>query len=181
MIEAHYLFGVDYDDIDIVVHPQSIIHSAIETADSSVIAQLGWPDMRLPILYAMSWPHRIRVDYGRGIDEKFDLVQLSQMTFKGPDFEKYPCIPLAYKAGRKGGTMTCVLNAANERANELFRQGKFDFFGIPKVIEQAMAAHEADGWLAEPQLEDLLRIDEWARAQVDVEAEKVAAGGVLIS
>merc|ERR1719210_1709589 len=75
VIEAHYLFGIGYDDIDVVIHPQSIIHSAIETADSSVIAQLGWPDMRLPILYSMSWPHRVHVDYGRGIDNKFDLVQ----------------------------------------------------------------------------------------------------------
>ena len=82
VIEAHYLFGADYDDIDIVVHPQSIVHSAIETSDTSVIAQLGWPDMRLPILYSMSWPHRLKVDYGRGIDEKFDLVKLGSMTFK---------------------------------------------------------------------------------------------------
>ena len=144
VIEAHYLFGTDYDDIDIVVHPQSIIHSGIETSDSSVICQLGWPDMRLPILYSMSWPHRLNVDYGRGIDEKFDLVQLSQMTFKAPDTRKYPCIPLAFEAGRQGGTMTCALNAANEMANELFRNGEFDFFGIPKVIEQTMAAHQAD-------------------------------------
>jgi len=96
VIEAHYLFGAGYDDIDIVVHPQSIIHSAVETADSSVIAQLGWPDMRLPILYAMSWPHRVHVDYGRGIDEKFDLVKLGSMSFKAPDTDKYPCIELAY-------------------------------------------------------------------------------------
>ena len=109
MIEAHYLFGADYDDIDIVVHPQSIIHSAVETSDSSVIsarsrrdlaarsrcnlgeisaissqviAQLGWPDMRLPILYSMSWPHRVNVDYGRGIDDKFDLIKLGSMSFK---------------------------------------------------------------------------------------------------
>ena len=91
VIEAHYLFGAAYDDIDIVVHPQSIIHSAVETSDSSVIAQVGWPDMRLPILYAVSWPHRIHVDYGRGIDNKFDFVQLGSMSFKAPDTDKYPC------------------------------------------------------------------------------------------
>jgi 1-deoxy-D-xylulose-5-phosphate reductoisomerase len=90
VIEAHYLFGCDYDDIEIVVHPQSIIHSAVETSDTSVIAQLGWPDMRLPILYSMSWPHRLKVDYGRGIDEKFDLVSLGSMSFKAPDEVKYP-------------------------------------------------------------------------------------------
>jgi len=166
VIEAHYLFGAGYDDIDIVVHPQSIIHSAIETSDSSVIAQLGWPDMRLPILYAIAWPHRVKVDYGRGIDRKFDLVELGSMTFKAPDYDKYPCIPLAYAAGRKGGTMTCALNAANERANELFRQGAFDFFGIPRVIEATMEAHRAD-WLAEPTLGDILEVDRWAREQVD--------------
>jgi len=179
VIEAHYLFGAGYDDIDIVVHPQSIIHSAVETADSSVIAQLGWPDMRLPILYAMSWPHRVHVDYGRGIDEKFDLVKLGSMSFKAPDTDKYPCIELAYAAGRKGGSMTCALNAANEKANELFREGKFDFFGIPKVIEQTMAAHERDFKL-DPSLEDIIATDEWARQQVVEEAARLAKAPVLL-
>jgi len=179
VIEAHYLFGCGYDDIDVVVHPQSIVHSAVETADSSVIAQLGWPDMRLPILYSMSWPHRIHVDYGRGIDEKFDFVKLGSMSFKAPDPVKYPCIPLAFDAGRQGGTMTCALNAANEKANELFRDGRFDFFGIPKVIEQTMEAHKAD-FLAEPSLEDILRVDEWAREQVIAESERLAKAPILL-
>ena len=177
--QAHYLFGVDYDDIDVVIHPQSIIHSGVETADSSCICQLGWPDMRLPILYSMSWPHRIKVDYGRGIDEKFDLVQLSQMTFKAPDTDKYPCIPLAFAAGRKAGSMTCVLNAANEKANELFRAGEFDFFGIPKVIESVMEKHEND-FKADPTLEDILEADAWAREMVAEESARVSKGGVLI-
>ena len=179
MIEAHYLFGADYDDIDIVVHPQSIIHSAVETSDTSVIAQLGWPDMRLPILYSMSWPHRLKVDYGRGIDEKFDLVKLGSMSFKAPDEVKYPCIPLAYAAGRQAGTMTCALNAANEQANELFRAGQFDFFGIPKVIEGVMGAHQAD-FTAEPTLEDILQVDAWARQKVDEEAKRLAGAPVLL-
>ena len=179
VIEAHYLFGADYDDIDIVVHPQSIIHSAVETSDTSVIAQLGWPDMRLPILYSMSWPHRLKVDYGRGIDEKFDLVKLGSMSFKAPDEVKYPCIPLAYAAGRKGGTMTGCLNAANEMANELFRNGQFDFFGIPKVIEQTMEAHEAD-FTSSPTLEDIIEVDRWAREQVKTESEKLAKAPTLI-
>jgi 1-deoxy-D-xylulose-5-phosphate reductoisomerase len=179
VIEAHYLFGASYDDIDIVVHPQSIIHSAVETSDTSVIAQLGWPDMRLPILYSMSWPHRLKVDYGRGIDEKFDLVKLGSMSFKAPDVVKYPCIPLAYEAGRQGGTMTCALNAANEMANELFRQGKFDFFGIPKVIEQTMAAHQKD-FTATPTLDDIIRTDAWAREQVKIEAERLAKAPQLL-
>jgi 1-deoxy-D-xylulose-5-phosphate reductoisomerase len=173
VIEAHYLFGVGYDDINVVIHPQSIIHSGIETADSSVICQLGWPDMRLPILYSMSWPHRIHVDYGRGIDNKFDLVQLSQMTFNAPDTVKYPCIPLAFAAGRKAGSMTCCLNAANEAANELFRAGEFDFFGIPKVIESVMASHEKD-FIADPTLEDILEVDAWARRKVAEESARAA-------
>jgi len=179
VIEAHYLFGSSYDDIDIVVHPQSIVHSAVETADSSVIAQLGWPDMRLPILYSMSWPHRVQVDYGRGIDEKFDFVKLGSMSFKAPDYKKYPCIPLAYAAGREGGTMTCALNAANEMANELFRAGNFDFFGIPRVIEETMEAHKAD-FTAEPSLEDILNVDKWAREQVVQEAERLKKSAVLL-
>jgi len=179
VIEAHYLFGCDYDDIEIVVHPQSIVHSAVETSDTSVIAQLGWPDMRLPILYSMSWPHRLKVDYGRGIDEKFDLVKLGSMSFKAPDEVKYPCIPLAYAAGLQGGTMTCALNAANEMANELFRAGSFDFFGIPKVIEQTMDAHQKD-FKSEPTLEDIIATDAWARQQVKVEADRLANKPILL-
>jgi len=179
VIEAHYLFGCEYDDIEIVVHPQSIVHSAVETSDTSVIAQLGWPDMRLPILYSMSWPHRLKVDYGRGIDEKFDLVKLGSMSFKAPDTTKYPCIPLAYAAGRQGGSMTCALNAANEQANELFRAGSFDFFGIPKVIEATMEAHQPD-FKADPTLEDILRVDEWAREQVKAAAAKLDSAPILL-
>ncbi|CAM9269317.1 unnamed protein product [Scytosiphon promiscuus] len=117
VIEAHYLFGADYDDIDIVVHPESIIHSMVEAQDTSVIAQLGWPDMRLPLLYSLSWPHRVRMSY-----DQLDLAKLSKLTFKEPDRRKYPCIDLAYAAGRAGGSMTAAMNAANERANEIFRQ-----------------------------------------------------------
>jgi len=179
VIEAHYLFGCGYDDIEIVVHPQSIVHSAVETSDTSVIAQLGWPDMRLPILYSMSWPHRLKVDYGRGIDEKFDLVKLGSMSFKAPDVVKYPCIPLAYAAGRQAGTMTGALNAANEMANELFRAGSFDFFGIPKVIEKTMEAHQPD-FLQNPTLEDIVRVDAWAREQVKAEAKRLAKTPILL-
>ena len=179
VIEAHYLFGAEYNDIDIVVHPQSIIHSAVETSDTSVIAQLGWPDMRLPILYSMSWPHRLKVDYGRGIDEKFDLVKLGSMSFKAPDVVKYPCIPLAYEAGRQAGTMTCALNAANEKANELFRAGQFDFFGIPRVIEKTMEAHQAD-FTATPTLDEIVATDAWAREQVEREAARLANAPILL-
>ncbi|MEB3295622.1 MAG: 1-deoxy-D-xylulose-5-phosphate reductoisomerase, partial [Synechococcales bacterium] len=108
VIEAHYLFGVDYDAIDIVIHPQSIIHSLIEVQDTSVLAQLGWPDMRLPLLYALSWPDRLYTDW-----EPLDLVKAGNLTFREPDHHKYPCMQLAYAAGRAGGAMPAVLNAAN--------------------------------------------------------------------
>ncbi|KAE9467388.1 hypothetical protein C3L33_00701, partial [Rhododendron williamsianum] len=123
VIEAHYLFGAEYDDIEIVIHPQSIIHSMIETQDSSVLAQLGWPDMRLPILYTLSWPDRI---YCSEITwPRLDLCKLASLTFKAPDNVKYPSMDLAYAAGRAGGTMTGVLSAANEKAVELFIDEKY--------------------------------------------------------
>ena len=101
------------------------------------------------------------------------------MSFKAPDVVKYPCIPLAYAAGRQAGTMTCALNAANEKANELFRQGSFDFFGIPKVIEQTMAAHQKD-FTQEPTLDEIIATDAWAREQVEREAASVGKSKILI-
>ncbi|MCY4359813.1 MAG: 1-deoxy-D-xylulose-5-phosphate reductoisomerase, partial [Cyanobacteria bacterium MAG APA_bin_95] len=111
VIEAHYLFGMGFDDIEIVIHPQSIIHSLVELADSSVLAQLGWPDMRLPLLYALSWPKRLPTPWRR-----LDLAAIGRLDFQAPDARKYPCMDLAYAAGRQGGTMPAVLNAANEQA-----------------------------------------------------------------
>jgi 1-deoxy-D-xylulose-5-phosphate reductoisomerase len=160
VIEAHYLFGVDYDNIDIVVHPQSIIHSLIEVQDTSVLAQLGWPDMRLPLLYAMSWPDRIATNW-----EKFDLVKAGDLTFRAPDRVKYPCIDLAYAAGRAGGSMPAILNGANEQAVALFLAEKIHFLDIPKVIEKVCDKHRAD-FTATPSLDDILAADIWARKMV---------------
>jgi 1-deoxy-D-xylulose-5-phosphate reductoisomerase len=157
VIEAHYLFGVDYDRIDIVIHPQSIIHSAIEVQDTSVLAQLGWPDMRLPLLYALSWPDRIDTNW-----EKFDFVKAGDLTFREPDHQKYPCMQLAYAAGRMGGSMPAVLNAANEQAVALFLAEKITFLDIPKVIEQVCDKHRGDFTLT-PSLDDILAADLWAR------------------
>lgn len=159
VIEAHYLFGKDYDDIDIVIHPQSIIHSLIELQDTSVLAQLGWPDMRLPLLYAISWPERIHTDW-----EPLDLVKAGDLTFREPDHAKYPCMEIAYAAGRAGGTMTAVLNAANEQAVALFLDEKISYLEIPKVIEQVCDRHRAD-LVAQPSLDDILVADTWARSQ----------------
>jgi 1-deoxy-D-xylulose-5-phosphate reductoisomerase len=160
VIEAHYLFGVDYDNIDIVVHPQSIIHSLIEVQDTSVLAQLGWPDMRLPLLYALSWPDRIQTDW-----KKFDLVTAGDLTFRAPDRVKYPCIDLAYAAGRAGGSMPAILNGANEQAVALFLAEKIHFLDIPKVIEKVCDKHLAD-FTATPSLDDILAADIWARKMV---------------
>jgi 1-deoxy-D-xylulose-5-phosphate reductoisomerase len=160
VIEAHYLFGVDYDNIDIVIHPQSIIHSLIEVQDTSVLAQLGWPDMRLPLLYAMSWPDRLPTNW-----EKFDLVKAGDLTFRAPDRVKYPCIDLAYAAGRAGGSMPAVLNAANEQAVALFLAEKIHFLDIPRLIEQVCDRHRVD-FHPSPSLDDIIAADEWARQAI---------------
>lgn len=160
VIEAHYLFGMDYDDIDIVIHPQSIIHSLIELQDTSVLAQLGWPDMRLPLLYALSWPERIHTDW-----KPLNLVKAGNLTFREPDHEKYPCMQLAYAAGRAGGSMPAVLNAANEQAVALFLEEKIQFLDIPKVIEIACEKHQQDNCQS-PGLDDILAADKWARQEV---------------
>ncbi|KAL3944390.1 MAG: hypothetical protein SGBAC_001514 [Bacillariaceae sp.] len=168
VIEAHYLFGASYDDIDVVIHPQSIVHSMVETQDTSCIAQMGWADMRLPLVYSVSWPHRLKMPY-----RPLDLAEVSKMTFMAPDYEKYPCIQLAYEAGRAGGTMTAVLNAANEAANEMFREDVgLGFLDIPRLIESAMEAHKDDLKTSDVTLDDILSCDEWARQHV---AEKSKA------
>ena len=125
VIEAHYLFGLDYDHIEIVIHPQSIIHSMIELADSSVLAQLGWPDMKLPILYCLSWPSRLETPWRR-----LDLTEVGQLTFRAPDPAKYPLYGTATPPVA-GGTMPAVLNAANEEAVAQFLQETHPFPRYP--------------------------------------------------
>jgi len=160
VIEAHYLFGIDYDHIDIVIHPQSIIHSLIEVQDTSVLAQLGWPDMRLPLLYALSYPDRLHTDW-----EQLDLVKAGSLTFKEPDRQKYPCMDLAYAAGRAGGAMPAVLNAANEQAVALFLAEKIAFLDIPRSIEY-VCDRFGDQNTTTPALEDIIAADRWARDEV---------------
>lgn len=172
VIEAHYLFGLDYDHIEIVIHPQSIIHSMVELADSSVLAQLGWPDMKLPILYCMSWPSRLETPWRR-----LDLTEVGQLSFRAPDPAKYPCMDLAYAAGRAGGTMPAVLNAANEEAVAQFLEEKIHFLDIPKMIEGACEQHKGD-LAANPCLDDVLAVDQWARQAV---REHVNRGTTQIS
>ena len=167
VIEAHYLFGIDYDQIEIVIHPQSIIHSMIELADSSVLAQLGWPDMKLPILYCLSWPERLETPWRR-----LNLAEVGELTFRAPDTKKYPCMELAYAAGRAGGTMPAVLNAANEEAVAQFLEERIHFLDIPEVIEAACERHKPD-LQKQPQLDDVLAVDAWARKAVQ---EQVTRG-----
>jgi 1-deoxy-D-xylulose-5-phosphate reductoisomerase len=167
VIEAHFLFGLDYDQIDIVIHPQSIIHSLIELQDTSVLAQLGWPDMRLPLLYALSYPDRIQTDW-----QPLDLVKAGSLTFREPDHAKYPCMQLAYAAGRAGGAMPAVLNAANEQAVALFLEEQIQFLDIPRLIETACDRYHAQH-SAHPTLEDILAADQWARQTVLETAKQI--------
>jgi 1-deoxy-D-xylulose-5-phosphate reductoisomerase len=155
VIEAHELFGVSYDQIEIVIHPQSIIHSLIELEDTSVLAQLGIPDMRLPLLYSLSYPDRVPTQW-----ERLDLVKCGTLTFRAPDCQKYPCMDLAYAAGRAGGTMPAVLNAANEQVVELFLQERVRYVQIADLIKRVCDKHNC---VAKPELEDILEADKWAR------------------
>ncbi len=165
VIEARWLFDLDYDHIDIVIHPQSIIHSLIELQDTSMLAQLGWPDMHLPLLYGLSWPERLYSHW-----EPLDLVKVATLTFKEPDHRKYPCMQLAYAAGRTGGTMPAVLNAANEAVVALFLTEKIGFLEIPKYLESVCAAHDV---ISSPSLDDIIAVDQWARAAVIEHLDKV--------
>lgn len=160
VIEAHYLFGLDYDNIEIVIHPQSIIHSLIELQDTSVLGQLGWADMRLPLLYALSYPERIATNW-----EALDLVKVGSLTFREPDHHKYPCMQLAYSAGRAGGCMPAVLNAANEQAVALFLEEKIAFLDIPRLIESVCDRFTTQN-KSNPTLDDILNADKWARQAV---------------
>ncbi|MEH2262717.1 1-deoxy-D-xylulose-5-phosphate reductoisomerase [Nostoc sp.] len=175
VIEAHFLFGLDYDNIEIVIHPQSIIHSLIELQDTSVLAQLGWPDMRLPLLYALSWPDRIYTNW-----ERLDLVKAGNLTFREPDHQKYPCMQLAYAVGKAGGSMPAVLNAANEQAVALFLDEKIRFLDIPRCIEMVCDRHQNDNRTS-PSLDDILAADKWARQEVLTATEKLETQSRIIS
>ena len=169
VIEAHYLFGLDYDHIEIVIHPQSIIHSMVELADSSVLAQLGWPNMKLPILYCLSWPQRLETPWRR-----LDLSEVGSLSFRKPDPARYPCMQLAYAAGRAGGTMPAVMNAANEQAVALFLEEQVHFLDIPTLIEGVCDRHRVD-LRPDPSLDDVLAVDAWARTAVGEAAARLRA------
>jgi 1-deoxy-D-xylulose-5-phosphate reductoisomerase len=167
LIEAHHLFGIGYDRIDVVVHPQSIIHSLIQLNDGAALAHMGYPDMRVPISYALHWPERADVPV-----EPLNLPELGQLTFEQPDIDAFPCLRLAREAGIAGGTAPCVLNAANEVAVAAFLDGQLSFTGIAEVIERSLADVPT-----EPvrHFSDLYRADAAARARADELVEGVAA------
>ena len=135
VIEAHWLFDASADEIEVVIHPQSIVHSMVEYVDGSVIAQLGNPDMRTPIAYALAYPDRMDAGVTR-----LDLTQAGKLEFDVLDFTRFPCVRLAYQALRRGGTAPAILNAANEKAVEAFLGGQLAFLDIPRVIEDVLAS-----------------------------------------
>jgi 1-deoxy-D-xylulose-5-phosphate reductoisomerase len=158
VIEAHWLFGLPPERIEVVIHPQSIIHSMVEFADGSIKAQLGVPDMKLPIQYALFYPDRPRARFRR-----LDIAALSRMTFHEPDSERFRCLPLAYRALTMGGTSPAVLNAANEVAVQLFLEHRIAFPSIAELIEAELAAHVP---ASSHTMADLIRIDRETRASV---------------
>ena len=156
IIEAHHLFGFDYDDIEVVIHPQSIVHSAIEYKDGSVIAQLGLPSMHIPIQYAITYPDRFE-----GIKSRsFSFSEIARLDFEEPDFEKFPTVKLAYKAGKIGGTATACLNAANEEAVFAFLNGKIKLYQIYEITKKIFDEHEV---IQNPTIDEIFEVDNTIR------------------
>lgn len=158
VIEAKWLFGLSWDQIDVIVHPQSIVHSMIETVDGTVLAQLGAPDMRLPIQYALTFPKRRTNQF-----PKLDFQKIKTLEFEPPDRDVFPALDMAYHAGRLGGTAPAVLNAANEQAVLLFLEGKIPYLSIIYFVQETLEKHvltKADD------VEAILAADRWARHEV---------------
>lgn len=165
VIEAKWLFGVDVEKIEVLVHPQSIVHSAVQFTDGAVKAQLGAPDMRLPIQYALTFPERLGASFPR-----LDLFKTANLTFEKPDLERFPNLRLAYEAMHRGGNMPCVLNAANEVVNLAFREGKMGFLEMSDVIGKTM---DKTAFVSEPSYEDYVASDAEARR---IAAEMIRGG-----
>ena len=159
LIEARWLFNVDPQDIEVVIHPQSIIHSMVQFSDGCVIAQLSQPDMRLPIQYALSYPERIDLPV-----QRMDFPKLAQLTFEKPDLERFPCLGIAYSALEKGGNATCIMNGANEVAVAAFLEDRIRFVDIPEIISSTLARCE---WMPEPDLDAIY--------STDFEAKRIAS------
>jgi 1-deoxy-D-xylulose-5-phosphate reductoisomerase len=157
VIEAHWLFSMPYDQIEVVVHPQSIVHSMVEFVDASVMAQLGTPDMRVPIQYALSYPSRVPSP-----SKPLDLTEIETLHFRKMDYDRYPCLRLAFDSGRSGGTYPAVLNAANEVAVERFLNRSISFLTIEQILASVLDKHIP---VSNPSLEEIMKADRWAREQ----------------
>lgn len=157
VIEARWLFDLPVDKVDVVLHPQSIIHSMVEFVDGSVLAQMDYPDMRTPIQFALTYPERVTSPRRR-----LSVTEVGTLTFEPPDLAAFPCLALAYEAGRQGGTSPCVMNAANEVAVSAFLEERIGFLDIARTVEDAVSRHTP---VADPDLETLLEADRWARAR----------------
>jgi 1-deoxy-D-xylulose-5-phosphate reductoisomerase len=160
LIEIMNLFGLKRDQVEIVIHPQSIFHSGVEFSDGSVLAQMGLPDMKLPIQYGMTFPARTT-----RVVEPLDLFAVGTLEFRKPDFRRFPCLDLAREAARAGGGMPAVLSAADEVAVEAFLAGKIKFTDIPRVVEKTMGGHQVSGGL--PSFAEVVDIDAWARRKAE--------------
>ena len=167
VLEAHHLFGLSLEQVDVWVHPQSIVHSLVEFVDGSVLAQLGPPDMRTPISYALSYPDRWPPIWSR-----LELKQMKELTFEEPRWDDFPCLKLAFECGKKGGSWCAVLNAANEVAVEQFLHNRILFGDLVRIIESTLEAHTP---LMGPSLEDLIEVDRWAREFALSKATAVSA------
>jgi len=159
VIEAHWLFSIPFENIKVLIHPQSIIHSMVEFIDGSIKAQLSYPDMRLPIQYALSYPERL----ANPQLPRLDWSGISNLSFEQPDFDTFPCLKLAIEAGKRGGTCPAVLCATDEVAVELFLSQRIKFTDIASLVEQALEQHQA---IAHPTLEEIVAADGWARGKV---------------
>ncbi|KUO52289.1 MAG: 1-deoxy-D-xylulose 5-phosphate reductoisomerase [Desulfitibacter sp. BRH_c19] len=169
VIEAHWLFRMDYNRIEVVIHPQSIIHSMVRYMDGSILAHLGFPDMRIPIQYALTYPERWENQL-----KQLDFTEVATLTFEKPDLQKFPSLQLAYNAGKEGGIKPTVLNAANEVAVEMFLKGKIKFLHIPMLVEKSL---QKSGQIVNPSLEDILAVDKSTR----IETENVYTKGLINS
>ncbi len=159
VIEAKWLFDVPVEKIDVHIHPQSIVHSMVEYVDGSVIAQMGIPDMRIPIAYALAYPERLGLDL-----PPLNFYTVQTLTFQEPDLSRFPCLNLAFSACKEGGTMPAVLNAANEVAVQAFLDNRISFMGIPRLVDQVMQEHAVEPGI---ELEAFLAADTWARRKAE--------------
>ncbi len=165
VLEAHYMFDIPFEQIEVVVHPSSIVHSMVQFVDGSLMAQMGVPDMKIPIIYSLSYPERWPLKTGR-----LSLPKIQSLEFYEPDFKKFPCLRLAFEAGIEGGTAPAVMNAANETAVEAFLNGNVKYINIPELVEESMNHFEIS---KKPELDDVLEADRLSRIYTKQQIERL--------